>query len=333
MPKSPRQKLKLLCLQKIMLEKSDEEHPLTIQEIKEHLAAYDVKAERKSLYEDLELLRSFGLDICRVRSSTMGYYVGSRDFQIPELKLLVDAIQSSKFITTKKSLELIRKLGGLVSENQSSQLRRQVYVTNRAKTLNEKIYYNVDSLHAAISADRQISFTYFRWEVDFDSPERIRKAARHGGRPYVVSPWALCWDDENYYLIAYDSGAEMIKHYRVDKMEHIEQLEAARDGAELFEDFNPAQYSKAVFAMFGGEAQDVKLSVDNDMIGVIVDRFGTDVLILRETEKSFTITLHVITSPQFFAWVFGMGGKVRILSPKSAVDCFYNNIQQFISGN
>ena len=149
----------------------------------------------------------------------------------------------------------------------------------------------------------------------------------------MVSPWALCWDDENYYLIAYDSGAEMIKHYRVDKMEHIEQLEAARDGAELFEDFNPAQYSKAVFAMFGGEAQDVKLSVDNDMIGVIVDRFGTDVLILRETEKSFTITLHVITSPQFFAWVFGMGGKVRILSPKSAVDCFYNNIRQFTSGN
>lgn len=312
-----------------MLEKTDENHGLTINEIKEELESYGIKAERKSLYDDIEILQSFGLDICTVRTNTVKYYIGNRDFQIPELKLLVDAIQSSKFITRKKSLELIEKLGHLVSENESSQLRREVYVTNRVKTVNEHIYYNVDKIHNAISENKKISFQYFKWELDTTNGNKIVKTARKNGEAYRVSPWALCWDDENYYLIAYDSEAEIIKHYRVDKMERIRLLKDERDGSELYKDFNPARYAKSVFSMFGGEECEVKLLVDNNFIGVIVDRFGSDLFIVKHDEHSFTVNVNVMLSPQFYAWVFGLGGGVRILAPERAILEFKDKISQF----
>ena len=329
MARSSMQKQKLLYLQKIMLEKTDENHGLTINEIKEELESYGIKAERKSLYDDIEILQSFGLDICTVRTNTVKYYIGNRDFQIPELKLLVDAIQSSKFITRKKSLELIEKLGHLVSENESSQLRREVYVTNRVKTVNEHIYYNVDKIHNAISENKKISFQYFKWELDTTNGNKIVKTARKNGEAYRVSPWALCWDDENYYLIAYDSEAEIIKHYRVDKMERIRLLKDERDGSELYKDFNPARYAKSVFSMFGGEECEVKLLVDNNFIGVIVDRFGSDLFIVKHDEHSFTVNVNVMLSPQFYAWVFGLGGGVRILAPERAILEFKDKISQF----
>ncbi len=322
------QKQKLLYLQKIMLEKTDENHGLTINEIKDELESYGIKAERKSLYDDIEILQSFGLDICTVRTNTVKYYIGNRDFQIPELKLLVDAIQSSKFITRKKSLELIEKLGHLVSENDGSQLRREVYVTNRVKTVNEHIYYNVDKIHNAISENKKISFQYFKWELDTTNGNKIVKTARKNGEAYRVSPWALCWDDENYYLIAYDSEAEIIKHYRVDKMERIRLLKDERDGSELYKDFNPARYAKSVFSMFGGEECEVKLLVDNNFIGVIVDRFGSDLFIVKHDEHSFTVNVNVMLSPQFYAWVFGLGGGVRILAPERAILEFKDKILQ-----
>ena len=311
-----------------MLEKTDENHGLTINEIKDELESYGIKAERKSLYDDIEILQSFGLDICTVRTNTVKYYIGNRDFQIPELKLLVDAIQSSKFITRKKSLELIEKLGHLVSENDGSQLRREVYVTNRVKTVNEHIYYNVDKIHNAISENKKISFQYFKWELDTTNGNKIVKTARKNGEAYRVSPWALCWDDENYYLIAYDSEAEIIKHYRVDKMERIRLLKDERDGSELYKDFNPARYAKSVFSMFGGEECEVKLLVDNNFIGVIVDRFGSDLFIVKHDEHSFTVSVNVMLSPQFYAWVFGLGGGVRILAPERAILEFKDKISQ-----
>ena len=328
MPKSANQKQKLLYLQKILLEKTDDSHALTIGELKDELARYDIQADRKTLYSDLELLEGFGLDVCSVRSSTVRYYVGNRDFQLAELKLLVDAIQSSKFITRKKSLELIDKLGRLVSENESTQLRREVYVTNRVKTVNEHIYYNVDKLHNAISENKKISFRYFKWELDYTNGAKIIKTARKGGEPYCVSPWALCWDDENYYLIAFDSNAGMIKHYRVDKMEEIRLLKEERDGSEKYRDFNPARYAKSVFSMFGGEECEVKLLVDNNFIGVIADRFGSDIFIVKHDEHSFTITVNVMLSPQFYAWVFGLGGGVRIIAPEKAIIEFKDKIMQ-----
>lgn len=329
MAKSSMQKQKLLYLQKIMLEKTDENHGLTANEIKQALEAYGIRTERKSLYDDLKILETFGLDICRTRTTTVKYYVGSRDFEVPELKLLVDAIQSSKFITHKKSLSLIKKLEGLVSENEGKQLQRQVYVSNRVKNINEKIYYNVDTLHNAIACEKQVAFKYCNWEIDFGSEKKIVKVERKNGALYKVSPWALCWDDENYYLVAYDSDAQMIKHYRVDKMESIEISGDERDGRKTFEKFDLAGYMKGVFSMFGGEQANVKLSVDNSLIGVIVDRFGSNVIIAKESETSFTVNVDVMLSPQFYAWVFGLDTKVRILSPQKAVDEFNQNLSAF----
>lgn len=328
MARSSRQKEKLLYLQKIMLEKTDENHALTVGEIKDALAAYGIQTERKALYDDLQILERFGLDICRTRTSTVKYFVGSRDFEVAELKLLVDAIQSSKFITRSKSLRLIKKLEGLVSENDGRLLQREVYVTNRVKTPNEQIYYNVDVIHSAISQNNRISFKYMKWEVDFTGRQKIIKNERHPGKIYVVSPFALCWDDENYYLVAYDSEVEKIKHFRVDKMEKISIIDMERDGSDRFEKFNLAHYAKSVFSMFGGEECNVKLSVDNDLIGVIVDRFGSDVYIIRESETSFTVTVGVVLSPQFYAWLFGLGTKVRIVSPEKAVREYKTKIQE-----
>lgn len=322
MPRSSMQKQKLLCLRKIMLEKTDEKHGLTMAEIISELKSYGIDTERKSVYDDLHVLELYGVDICRTKTSTVRYYVGNREFEMPELKLLVDAIQSSKFITHKKSLSLIKKLEGLVSVNEGKQLQRQVFVANRVKTVNERIYYNVDNIHNAISSDRQITFKYYRWELDFKSAQKIIKKERKDGGEYRVSPWALCWDDENYYMIAYDAEAEMIKHYRVDKMEEIKITDDERDGRQKFDKFDIAGYSKGVFSMFGGEEVNVKLSVQNDMIGVIVDRFGADIFVTKETEDRFCVCVSVMLSPQFYGWVFGLGGKVRILSPKRAVDEF-----------
>ena len=331
MSKSSMQKQKLLYLQKILLEKTDEQHALTLTEIKEQLAAYDIKTERKSLYSDLEALQQYGLDICRVRTTTVRYFVGNRDFELAELKLLVDAIQSSKFITHSKSLKLIGKLEGLVSENQGKELNREVYVTNRVKTLNEQIYYNVDFLHNAISQNKKVRFKYTEWRVNFGSQQKIVRAPRRDGADYIVSPWALCWDDENYYLVAFDSEADKIKHYRVDKMEKISLTNENRDGAELFGEFNLARYAKSVFSMFGGEECSVKLSVDNKLIGVIVDRFGSDTYIVKESDERFCVTVRVVLSSQFYAWLFGLGKGVKILTPKRAVDEFESKIQELLT--
>lgn len=314
-----------------MLEKTDENHALTGREIVALLAEYGIEVERKTLYEDLRILESFGLDVCRTRSDTTRYFIGSRDFEIPELKLLVDAIQSSKFITHKKSMSLINKLERLVSENQGKELHREVYVTNRVKNFNEQIYYNVDEIHAAISGNKKISFRYMKWDVDFSGRQKIIRIERHPGKTYIVSPFALCWDDENYYLVAYDPDADSIKHFRVDKMEKIAALDSPRDGSAIFEKFNIAKYAKSVFSMFGGEECEVKLSVDNSLAGVIADRFGSDVYIIKESETSFLVTVSVILSPQFYAWLFGFGTKIRIISPEKAIYDYKTKIKELLS--
>ena len=305
MSRNPMQKQKLLYLRKILLEKTDENHGLTSSEILAELALYGITAERKSLYDDLQVLEKFGMDICKSKSSTVKYYVASREFELPELKLLVDAIQSSKFITEKKSISLIHKLEGLASVHDGKELQRQVFVANRAKTMNERIYYSVDKIQNAIALNRKISFKYYRWELDFSGTERIvkREKIRNGG--YTASPWALCWDDENY----------------------IKVLDDERDGGKTFEKFDPAGYSKGVFSMFGGEKATVKLSVDNDCIGVIVDRFGRDIFVTKESDTTFGVSVDIMTSKQFYAWVFGLGGKVRIVSPQNVVDEFKKQLK------
>ena len=315
MPKGTNQKVKLIYIIKYLLENTDENHKVTMPDILKYLEGYDITAERKGIYNDIETIRELGIDVVGEKiGRNFFYYIASRDFEIAELKLLVDAIQSSKFITEKKSQELIKKLEGLVSIHEAKQLQRQVYVAGRTKTVNEGIYYNIDALHNAISTNRKIQFQYFQWNV------KKEMELRRNGEFYEVSPWALLWEDENYYLVGFDSAYNEIRHYRVDKMLKISGTEEAREGKEYFEKFNLAEYSKKNFGMFSGEEEMVKLQVHKDLIGVIIDRFGKDVMIVPAGETDFRINVKVAVSPQFFGWIFGLGDKIKILGPETVVN-------------
>jgi predicted DNA-binding transcriptional regulator YafY len=321
MPKSSNQKLKLLYLMKILQENTDEHHSLSVPELIAELGRYNIKAERKSIYDDLEALRFFGLDIESTRSRTTGYFLASRTFELPELKLLVDSVQSSKFITHKKSMDLIRKIESLCSIYEGQSLQRQVYVANRIKTMNESIYYNVDNIHSGISDNKKISFKYFDYSIAKE------KVFRRNGERYVVSPYALTWDDENYYMVGYDSDAEMIKHYRVDKMMDIAVTEEKRVGQQYFQNLDIAVYSKKLFSMFSGAEETVRIEFANRLIGVVIDRFGKDVVVVKSDDKHFVVSVSVAVSQQFLAWVAGFGGEARILSPDSVVEKMRQLIQ------
>ena len=314
MPRESSQKLKLLYVMRYLLRSSDEAHPVTVQQIIDFLGGEGIPAERKSIYDDVEALRRFGLDILQVKIGRQsGYYVGSREFELPELKLLVDSVQSSKFITHKKTLSLIRKIESLASVYEAQLLSRQVYVKNRIKTMNESIYYNVDEIHTGIARDRQIRFRYFDYTV-----QKERRFRRDGGY-YVVSPFALTWDDENYYLVAYDSTAAMIKHFRGDKMLDIGILDEPRDGRESFAALDMAEYAKKVFGMFSGREERVRMRFDNQLVGAVLDRLGREAMLVPDGESHFTVTAQVEVSPQFFAWVSGFGRLAQILGPDHVV--------------
>lgn len=315
MAKSSNQKLKLVYLMKILLEKTDETHSITMSEIIDALQAYGIGAERKSLYDDLETLRVYGMDIIGTQEDRKYYYhVGNRQFELAELKLLVDSVQSAKFITEGKSNELIKKIEGLASQYEASQLHRQVFVNGRVKTMNESIYYNVDRIHTAIAENSRIRFRYFQWNVDKEME------LRHNGAVYEVSPWALSWDDENYYLIAYDGTQGIIKHFRVDKMLNIESSGEQREGKQMFKSFNMAAYARKTFGMYGGVEEWVRIKCDNSLAGVMIDRFGKDISMTRLNEKQFVATVDVAVSRQFMAWVIGLGDGAEIIGPESVVD-------------
>lgn len=309
MAKSASQKLKLLYLMQFLLTNSDEAHPVGVSQMTAELNSHGIAAERKSLYDDIEALRLFGLDIIQTKGKTTGYYIGSRDFELPELKLLVDSVQSSKFITQKKTLSLIKKIEGLASIYDAQLLQRQVYVRNRIKSMNESVYYNVDEISSAITDDRAIRFKYFDYTVTKE--RRFRK----NGAWYEISPFSLMWDDENYYMLGFDSAAKMLKHYRVDKMTDISVTDSPQEGKEYFANMSIAEYSKKVFGMFTGSEQTVRLRFDSDLVGAVIDRFGRDVLIVATDDRHFTVNVNVAVSPQFYAWLFGFGTKVEILSP------------------
>ncbi|MDI9243316.1 helix-turn-helix transcriptional regulator [Fusibacillus kribbianus] len=315
MPKGMNQKFKLYRLAQIMLEKTDEDHYITMPEILAALEEYEITADRKSIYNDLRDLEVLGIE---VEGEPVGnryhYHVVSRPFELPELKLLVDAIQSSRFITERKTNALIRKLEKLVSKYEAMKLQRQVYVSGRIKTMNESIYYTVDAIHNAISENRKIRFQYFQWNV------KKEMELRHKGAYYHISPWGLSWKDENYYLVGYDSNAEQIKHYRVDKMLHIQMSEEAREGKEHFKKFNMADYAKKSFGMFGGKEQAVKLLVENSLAGVMIDRFGKDIMLIPADEEHFTVNVDVHVSNQFLGWIFSLGEGVKIVSPPQVVE-------------
>ncbi|MBX9231584.1 helix-turn-helix transcriptional regulator [Coprococcus catus] len=315
MPKGTNQKFKLYRLAQIMLEKTDEEHYITMSEIMEGLAEYNITADRKSIYTDLRDLSVLGIE---VEGEPVGnryhYHVVSRTFELPELKLLVDAIQSAKFITEKKSNALIKKLEKMVSEYDAQKLQRQVYVSGRIKTMNESIYYTVDAIHNAISENKKIKFQYYQWNV------KKEMELRHNGAWYHISPWGLSWDDENYYLVGYDSDAKKIKHYRVDKMLHIRLSSESREGKEFFKKLDMADYAKKSFGMFGGKEQTVKLLVKNNLAGVIIDRFGKNAILFPTDDEYFTVNVEVHVSRQFLGWVFSLGDGIKIVGPDDVVE-------------
>ena len=314
MPRVFNQKIKILYLMRVFLERTDEEHPMSVKELIIYLNSLGISAERKTVYDDIETLRNFGMDILNRREQPAGFYLASRKFELPELKLLVDAIQSSKFITERKSNALIKKIEKMVSKYEAMTLQRQVYVSGRIKTMNESIYYTVDAIHNAISENRKIKFQYFQWT------EKKEMKLRHGGKYYHISPWGLSWEGQNYYLVGYDSEAEKIKHYRVDKMLHIQVSEEKREGEQHFQQLDMADYAKKSFGMYGGKEQLVKLKIRDTLVGVMIDRFGKDVMIIPEDKGHFIVPVCVYVSRQFLGWVFSLGDSIEILSPPQVVE-------------
>lgn len=308
------QKLKILYLAKILLENTDAKHDITLQEIMDKLAANGVTAERKSLYDDIAQLDYFGIKIKKTQyKKTYHYQVVNRNFELAELKLLVDSVASAKFITEKKSNELIKKIEHLASKQDAAMLQRQVYVSGRVKSMNSDIMENVDAIHNAIARNLKISFQYFQWNVKKE-PELKKDGAR-----YLISPWGLSWDDENYYLVGYDSDAGIIKHYRVDKMLHIKIENKVREGRYKFKKIDMAAYAKKMFNMFGGEEQNVEILCENSLAGVMIDRFGKDVRMIKVDDEHFRVIVKVAASKHFIHWIMALGNGAKITGPENLV--------------
>ncbi len=307
MPRSENQKLKLLYLARYFLERTDEAHSVSVAELIAYLDGLGIRAERKSIYDDIAALQRFGMDILQ---SAGQYHLASRTFELPELKLLVDAVQSSKFITRKKTLALIKKLESLSSVHEAQRLQREVYVSNRVKSMNESVYYNVDEISSAIQQNRMIRFRYFEY-----TPRKERHF-RHDGANYELSPYALIFDDGNYYLLGWSEPAQQLRHYRVDKMAAIAPLRRTRQGGEAFAKLDMSAYNQMVFGMFAGTPQQVRLRFTSHLAGAVIDRFGKEITLVVEDEAHFVVSPTVVVSPQFFGWLAGFGAEAELVWPQ-----------------
>ncbi len=313
MAKVSEQKLKILHLLDILQKYTDEQHPISMQELIHKLEIRGIQAERKSIYDDIAALNAYGLKVENRRGPQGGYFLCDRLFEMPELKLLVDAVQASKFITVKKSEELIKKLESLTSKNRAVELQHSVIMRERIKTMNESVYHNVDSIQWAITQNVKVSFAYFDWNI------KKQRQFRRNGQRYKVSPCALTWDDENYYLIAYEDETKMLKHYRVDKMQNIIAEQEERQGIDHSTRFDMAKYSRKMFGMYSGEVTRIKLRCSNSLIGVFLDRFGMNTIITPDGDF-FEIIIEAAISPVFLSWIIQFGDKVKILSPSSVAE-------------
>jgi len=309
MPTSPNQKIKLLYLMRTLMERTDEEHTLTIQELLSALAEHGIIAERKSIYTDIKSLRRYGLDIEQRKTKTVGYFIASRQFELPELKLLVDAVQSSRFVTQRKSKVLIQKLSSLTSIHQAKELSRQVLSADRPKAINESVYYNIDAIHAAVNTELKISFKYFDYDL---SKER---AYRKSGELYTQTPIALCWNDDKYYLICYSSKYDSFVNFRVDRMSGVSVCEELADKVDK-KRFNISEYIRHTFGMYGGAVLSATLRFDKKLVNSVLDRFGSDVK-LNVDGDFFEINVDVSESPVFLSWIAQFGSKAEIISPES----------------
>lgn len=312
MPKSKNQKLKLYYIIEYFKRYTDEEHPVSVSELIEYLASLGITAERKSIYRDIAAMEELGYDVISLHDKRFTYYLAEREFETAELRMLADAVASSRFITKKKSAQLIKKLEGLTTEYDASKLEAQIFVANRIKASNESIYYNVDAIHNAISKNSKISFLYYDWD------KSKKKVYRHDGERYLASPWGLIWNNENYYMVAFDSREREIRHYRVDRMLSITTVAEPREGKAEFKETDTAQYTKKFFGMYDGEKVSVTLNCDEEITNAVVDMFGTEVEFVPQNDgKTFNVTVELAISPVFLSWVFMFGGKVRIISPET----------------
>lgn len=322
MAKSSLQKLKLLYLRDYLQKNTDEMHPASVSELIDFLAGQGIRAERKSIYDDMLALYEYGLQVEYRRKKPSGYYVAQRDFELSEVKFLIDAVLSSRFLTPEQSDALVKKLANLSGRYRASLLRRQIVLAGRVKSDSDDALAHVDLLHVAIEQNRQITFRYFDWGVD------RRKHFR--SESYTASPYALLWDDENYYLIAHGER-HGLTHYRVDKMEHIRLTDTPRVVTEETRNFDPSAYSKAVFGMYRGRLERVKLRFERSLAGVVIDRFGRDIMLIPDGEKHFTFTAEVSVSPNFLGWLAGFGGRASVLFPAAVVEEYRSFCQAALS--
>lgn len=299
MPKQEGQKSKLLTLLRILEQKTDEQHRLNVPQLVALLEQQEIRSERKSIYSDIDTLRSLGYDIQLQRGRGGGYWMAGRAFELSELKLLVDAVQSSKVISAQTSSHIIRKLETLCSEHEGRQLQRQVYVDGRPKSDSRTLLYSIDALHSAINAGRMVRFHY----------------KKNGTR--TVSPWQLAWEGGCYYLIAYQDEKDPvgIRNYRVDRMSNVTVLDQPRCGKKEFQKFDLPSYLRKHFNMFGGAEHRVTLRCTSDLDGIMRERFGKTPLFVPEDDQHFHFDVPICVSDQFFGWVCGFGGKVEILAP------------------
>lgn len=326
MARASGQKLKLLYLAKILMEETDESHAVSTQDLIDRLGSLGIGSERKSIYDDISCLQQFGYDILQLPSRQGGgYYMAGREFELAELKLLVDAVQSSRFITQKKSRELIGKLEKLTSRYDAGKLRRQVHVVGRVKAENENIYYGIDALHRAIQDNRQIAFRYMEWNGE-------KKLVPRREQPYRVSPWALIWREENYYLLAWDEPAGMMKHYRVDKMAEVEELPEERLGQGQFRTLDLAQYADRTFGMFGGSEATVQLRFPEKLAGVVLDRFGRDIPLRRDRDGLLLVRVDVMVSDQFYGWLAGLGSRIEVAGPSWVREGYCGRLREILGG-
>lgn len=314
-----------LLVLKYIWEHSDEEHQVTAKDILAYLEKNGISTIPRRIKTDVDLLRGFGFDIEVVHSTQNRYYMYERVFELAELKLLIDAVQSAKFITNKKSKKLIEKLSVFASEHQQGELKRQLYVDKRVKTDNECGYYSVDSIHTAIQQKKKITFKYLEF-----APDKTKRE-KHNGQVYVLSPYALVWNDDSYYVIGYSEAANhnKIVKFRIDRMKNLTVTD--NTAMRKPKDFNVENYFKQIFSMYDGEECEVELLCDNELMKHIVDRFGEKVQTKQSDNKHFSAIVTVSLSPTFYGWVFSFGGKMSLVSPKVAVDGFERMINQFKS--
>ena len=321
--KTPNQRLKILYLYRIFLECTDEEHSITMSEIISKLELYGITAARKALYEDIEALKLYGLDIVSSKGVNAGYRVVSREFELPELKLLADAVSSSRFLTEKKSRELLEKLEKLTSVYEAKQIQRQVFIADRVKAINERIYLNVDAIHRAIAEQKKISFRYF--DYDISKKKRYREGIK------TCSPYALTWSDERYYLVAHYEKYNNIANFRVDRMESVEILE---EEAEKYPaDFKLSEYLKSTFSMFSGEAEEVRLRFEKSLVNSVIDRYGKNITMITDGDEHFTVRVQVKTEhPEpFFGWLLQFGTNAEIVEPLSLREKYKAHLQSVLS--